>query len=96
VLRFLRRVPDIFSQFERSLEYQQIFIEVLNIKFHGNLFIGSRNDTCRQAGRQTDVHDLVNRHFHDCPDVPSKEEAEMGKPRTLLFSQSMWLFLLLL
>ena len=41
-----------FPQFEPSLEYQQIVIEVLNIKFHRNLFIGSRSDTCRQADRQ--------------------------------------------
>ena len=41
-----------FSQFEPSLKYPHIFIEVLNIRFHRNLFIRSHIDTCRHADRQ--------------------------------------------
>lgn len=58
-----------FNQFEIS---RQIFIKVPGIKFHGNLSIGSRFDTCKRTHRQTNMTIRIGdfRYYSKAPKQP--------------------------
>jgi hypothetical protein len=56
----------ILTKFELS---RQILIKVLNIKFHGNPFGGSRAATSGQTDRRTDMTKLIGA-FRDYANAP--------------------------